>query len=116
MSAAGSPELGFDAGGPPVFGSYRPTVRSLAGRIPAWLRSGVNLLSAIPVPSGFSFGLGANPGKPQLQLTLDGGYARRYRRVFGYVGDIQLSVEARGTPHARPSDRRGYDPLALRKR
>ena len=97
MSDDGSPQLGFDASGAPVFGPYRPTVRSLADRITGWLRPGVDLLDVIPVPSGFSFARGSNLGKLQLQLTLDGAYARRYRWVFGYVGDIQLAVEARGT-------------------
>ena len=96
MAAAGP--LGFAADGPPVFGPYRPTVRPLADRIPGWLRSGVDLLTVIPVPVGFGFVRGGNA---QLQLTLDGGYARRYRRTFGYVGDIQLSVAARDT--ATPS-------------
>ena len=89
-------QLGFDAAGSPVFGSFRPTVRTLADRIPDWLNSGANLLSVLPAPSGFSFPTGNNSGEKQLHLTLDGAYARRYRRVFVYVGDIQLSVEARG--------------------
>ena len=68
-------------------------MRQLADQIPAWLRSRVDLPTVIPVPAGFSFGRGGND---QLQRALLGAHARRYRRVFGYVGDIQLSVEARG--------------------
>ena len=51
---------------------------------------------------------------------MSGRYARRHRRVFGYVGDIQLSTEARGTltppPPADRYDhpwRYGHDPRIL---
>ena len=94
LSATGAHQpFGFAADGPPVFAPYRPTIRKMAGQIPAWLRSGIDLSTAIPIPAGLPFSRGE---KNQPHLTLPGSYARRFRRIFGYVGDIQLSCEARG--------------------
>ena len=95
LSAGGARQpIGFTADNSPVFPPCRPTVRKLADQIPGWLRPGVDLATVIPVPAGFSFIWGRNA---QTQLVLSGAYARRFRRISGYVGDIQLSVEARGT-------------------
>ena len=48
----------------------------------------------IPLPPGMSF---LRPsGNHQLQISLDDTIARRHRRVFGYVGEIQLSLTGKG--------------------
>ena len=86
--------VGFSAFIQPVYSPYRPTARQLANEIPRLLKSVVNVASSIPSTDGFEFRGAANS---QLQLTISGKYARRRRRVFGYVGDIQLAKEARGT-------------------
>ena len=116
LSSGGAHQpIGFSSDNTPVFSPYRPTVRKLADQIPPLIRSGVDLSTIIPAPDGFSFHGGGNS---QLQMTLSGDYARRFRRIFGYAGDIQLAVEARGTATptrlqvvAIPPWRYGNDPI-----
>ena len=44
---------------------------------------------ALPLPRGMTIAKCADNG--QLQLVLADAYARRLRRVFGYVGEVKLS-------------------------
>ena len=49
---------------------------------------------AIPIPTGMQ--LLHNTARKHLQLVVDESLARRFRRVFGYVAEIQLQAEGRG--------------------
>lgn len=62
-----------------------------------------NALSTIDADSAdpnvllpLSDGMQLLPGNGQLQLHLGDIFARRYRRVFGYVGEIQLHTSGAG--------------------
>lgn len=71
-----------------------PTVRQADIDIPRLLRAGPNVGTSIPAPAGLGPKGAANS---QPWLTLSAHYARRRRRIFGYVGDIHLETGARGT-------------------
>ena len=74
------------------FDPYRPTILSLANELEQLgiYEKGANRF--IPAPSGFS--LATSAGDNQLQLVLSESYTRRFRRVFGYIADIQMPLPA----------------------
>ena len=86
--------IGVSAQNAPVYAPYRHTERQLASDLSRMISDGENVGAHIPAPDGVEF---RGASKSQLRLTISGNYARRRRRVFGYVGDIQLETEARGT-------------------
>ena len=49
---------------------------------------------AIPTPTGMQFL--HNTARKKLQVVLDDSFARRLRRVHGFVAEIQLSVDGHG--------------------
>lgn len=78
-----------------VYDPYRPSALSMDNEL-THLRDGGNPVGLhLAGPAGMSFG--ANPSTNQLQVRLPSPYARRFRRVFGYVGEIQNPPEAMGT-------------------
>lgn len=94
-------EIGLSALGRPVYSPYRPTVVSLASELTHLKESPeIQVEMCVPVPEGMSFA--GNSATGQLQLSLNPMYARRFRRVSGYLGEIRISLmrraRFRGTP------------------
>ena len=99
------PQIGHTAAGAAVFAPFRPTPLSLANTLNQVAAAGADAMRHIPLPTGMMFTHAANT---QLQLVLTEPYARRHKRVFGYVGEIQLSGAGFGTspfPCLFPSSR-----------
>ena len=81
---------------------YRPSVLSQASYFTALADSPeIQPEVIIPVPDGMSYA--TNADTKQLQLTVGSMYARRFRRVFGYVWGIQLSAVAKGSVPLPPT-------------
>ena len=88
------PQIGHTAAGAAVFAPFRPTPLSLANTLNQVAAAGADPMRHAPLPPGMMFTHAANT---QLQLALTEPYARRHKRVFGFVGEIQLSPTAFGT-------------------
>ena len=88
-------EIGRSASNRPAFAPYRPSVLSEASDLAALADSPEIQPEVItPVPDGMEFA--SNSATTKLQLQLNPMYARRFRRVFGYVCEIQLSDVTKG--------------------
>ena len=63
-----------------------------------------SFITIISLFGGWSFAENTAKGRTQVQLTVDQLYARnKLRRVFGYVAEIQLPPEAKGSVPLDPS-------------
>ena len=80
--------MGFKADGTQSFGFYRPSVLEFAADVTmAECKAGTKASPwevSIPVPSGMVF----RKTKNQLLLDVDGNLVMRFRRAYGYVGEI----------------------------
>ena len=62
---------------------------SLANELTHLRADGATAIGALlPVPGGVTFE--DNSATGQLQLRINSAYARRFRRIFGYVGGVQI--------------------------
>ena len=108
------PEIGRTAINRPVYAPYRPSVLSEASG-PAALADSPEIQPdvIIPVPDGVGFA--SNSATKQLQLQLNPMYARRFRRVPGYVGRFNFPLLQRarflGSPYLFPSATFGFLPM-----
>ena len=85
------PEIGRAALNRPVYAPYLPSVLSQASDFTALADSpGIQPEVIIPVLDGRTFA--TNADTKQLQLVVDPMYARRFRRVFGYVGGFNFPM------------------------
>ena len=82
------PPFGRSADGRYVYKSFCPSVAQLAALLTPFLDERATAADALPIPRGFH--LAKSTAYGQLQLSLSEAYARRFRRVFGYIGEIKL--------------------------
>lgn len=87
------PPIGTSAFGSTVFAPFRPSPMFLANTMHSLDLGTADPNRHIRLPHGMSFTRAANA---QLQLALSNAFARRLRRVLGYVAEIQLSSTGRG--------------------
>ena len=83
-----------------VYEPYRPPVLQMADEISHLLADGGPVGLHIPAPAGMDVPAACNG---RLQLRLSSSIARRFWRVFGYLGGIQLAADARGTVSRGPT-------------
>ena len=96
------PEIWRSASNRPFFAAYRPSVLSLASALTHLKGSPeVQIEAFVPVPDGMYFAENCATG--QMQLILNPMYARRFRRIFGYVDEIRLPPAAKGNVSRSPS-------------
>ena len=73
-----------------VFKSFRPTVVQLAHLMTPFLDKVDTAADVLPLPKGISLSLcGEND---QLRISLSEVYAKRFRRAYGYIGEIKLEL------------------------
>ena len=87
--------FGFSASGQPVYTPFRPSCVYLANVLTSLAASSADPNLQLPLSDGMQ--LLPSAGNGQLQLHLDDIFARRHRRVYGYVGEIQLHTTGAGT-------------------
>ena len=90
-------ELGFKADGTQAFDYYRPSLPEFAAdMVKAEWRNGQNAAVhwnvSIPLPSGMSI----RKAEKQALLALSDTHAIRFRRVYGYAGEIKCLQEKPG--------------------
>ena len=85
--------FGFTASGQPVYTPFRPSCIYLANALTTIAANSADPNLQLPLSDGMQL----LRGDGQLQLHLDDIFARRYRRVFGYIGEIQLHTAGAGT-------------------
>ena len=103
--------LGRSRDGRDVFASFCPAVAQLALLLTPHLDGVATAGDVLPLPRGMSIVLNANNG--QLQRILADVFARRFRRVYGYIGEIKLVlpspfpvvVEGASVPLVRAKER-----------
>ena len=76
--------------GSPVFASFQPSVPTVALLLTPYLPVTADPSNALPLPTGLALQRAPEGGK-QLQLVATPSFATKLRRVFGYVGDLQLT-------------------------
>ena len=82
--------------------TFTPTVISVADRINDALTLDTPLSEALPLPAGMS--LRYCEANKQVQLVLSSRvFTLRMRKVFGYVGSIELKGKSEGTTPSFPS-------------
>ena len=86
---AAPPPIGILPSGTAVLASSQPTVASLSISLTPFLLTAVGLDTALPLPRGLT--LIRSPDDKQTQLKLEPFFAKKLRRVFGYVAEITLS-------------------------
>lgn len=84
--------FGISAAGGPVYTPFRPICIYLANALTTLAANAADPNLHLPLSDGMQL----SPGNGQLQLVLGDIFARRYRRVFGYIGEIQLSTAGSG--------------------
>ena len=89
------PPFGKSADGRNVFASFCPSVVQFAHLLTPYLDGKATVAHALPIPKGFTLSLCA--ANEQLQLSLSDAYARRFTRVFGYIGKIKLNFALSST-------------------
>ena len=89
MAPSAAP-IGILPNGTPVWRSFQPSIPSVALLLTPYLPLGVDPTEALPLPSGISLQRSPAGGR-QLQLVLAPNFAVKWRRAFGYVGDLQLT-------------------------
>ena len=88
--------LGMTANGGIVLSSFQPSVASLAIVLGPHLKRNTDISNLFPLPAGLSL---KRSDTLQLQLRLAPFFARKLKRVFGYVAEIKLtSGEGTRTP------------------
>ena len=87
--------FGFAASGLEVYTPFRPSCVYLDNVLTTLAQTSADPNLHLPLSDGMVFFPSAGDG--QLQLVSDDIFARRYRRVFGYVGEIQLHTAGAGT-------------------
>ena len=93
--------LGLSALNRPAYSPYRSSVLSQAAAFTRQAASPeIQPEVIIPVPDGWSFAKNADTN--QLHVSVGPLYARRSKRVFGYVGEIALSAAAKGSALPTP--------------
>ena len=95
------PPIGLPADELKVPEPYQPSALSLANEFSRLLADGARFSHLIPIPAGMSFITDAD--NPHLELRLNSTMARRIRRAFGRIGEIQLAKEALGAVCRGPS-------------
>ena len=84
----GQVPLGKAANGRSVYTPFRPSVAQLAPLVTPFLDEVNKEADTLPLPRGITLSKCAHNG--QLQISLSSTYARRFRRVFGYIAEIKL--------------------------
>ena len=84
--------IGLAANGTPVFASFQPSVASLAISLTPHLKTLTDIGAVLPLPTGLQ--LVRSPDLKQIQLKIAPFFARKMKRVFGYVAEIVLSEGA----------------------
>ena len=84
----GQVPLGRAADGRSVYTPFRPSVVQLAHLVTPFLDEVNTEADTLPLPRGITLSLCAHNG--QLQISLSATYARRFRRVYGYIAEIKL--------------------------
>ena len=87
---AASPVLGKSADGRNVYSPFCPSVLQLAQLVTPFLDNVATAAHLLPIPKGFV--ITRCEANQQLQLVLSEAYARRFGRVFGYIGAIKLNA------------------------
>ena len=86
---------GPTASGGEAYGPFAPTLLRQAELVAGARDAGQDLTAAVPLPLGMK--LAVNPYNGQTQLILEAeAFCARFRRVFGYVGEISTKA-SRGT-------------------
>ena len=98
--AVGMAPLGRSADGRSVFKSFRPSVTQLSHLLTPFLDSVATAGDVLPLPRGIALALCASNN--QLQLSLSPTYARRFRRVYGYIAEIKLVLFTPSQKNAFP--------------
>ena len=81
--------------------SWQPSVLQVADRINLAIENKTPINMALPLPDGMPLRDGATNGK--IQLVMDTGtFAIRLRKVFGFVGMIELKEHSEGTTSGYP--------------
>ena len=93
-NGATRPSSGRPASGRCIYEPYRHSVISTADDPTRLILGGIPTGARLRVPAGMA--RAKNPATKQLHLRTSSTFARRFRRVFGRVGEIQLAAEARG--------------------
>ena len=73
---------------------FRPSCIYLANALTTLAANSADPNEHLPLSDGMRLSVSA--GNRQMQLVLDDIFARRYRRVFGYIGEIQLHTAGAG--------------------
>ena len=95
---------GPTASGGEAFGPFAPTLLRQAELVAGARSKGLDLTASIPLPLGMK--LSVNPHNGQTQLILEAeAFCARFRRVYGYVGEISTKA-SQGTTTTVP-----YRPL-----
>ena len=82
--------IGKSADGRSVFLPFCPSVLQLSHLVTPFLDQKATAQDLLPIPKGFVLARCAANG--QLQIALGEAYARRFGRVFGYIGSIKLDT------------------------
>ena len=88
----GQVPLGKAADGRFVYGSFKPSVVQFSHLLTPFLDGIDSPCDVLPLPRGMT--LSKCDFNGQLQITLSDTYARRFRRVYGYVTEIKLDLTA----------------------
>ena len=93
--------LGVLSNGAHAVRSWQPSVLQVADRINMALEEKSPINRALPLPEGMSLRDGATNG--QIQLVMDTRtFAIRLRKVFGFIGSIELKEFSEGTTNCTP--------------
>ena len=84
-----SAPFGKCADGRFVYKSFRPAITQLAHLMTPFLDSVATAGDVLPLPKGMTLSLCA--ANEQLQISLSETFARRFRRVFGFIAEIKLN-------------------------
>ena len=85
-----SVQLGELANGRWAVRSYTPSLLSQSVQFQEALQDSPALCDDIPIPKGMQ--LTHPTDKRQCQLILDEAFASRFRKIFGYIGEIKMIV------------------------
>ena len=86
--------IGLTALGAAVYEPFQPSVASLAVSLTPFLQTQVGMDTVFPLPAGLA--MRRSPGDRQNQLVVAAFFARKLRRMYGYVAEIVLT-EGDGT-------------------
>ena len=92
--------IGLAADNRPVYEPFPPKALSLANELTHLLADGARISQHAPIPDGVDFI--ADSANSKLQLRIAANLALRFRRLFGYLGEIQLAKESLETVSRAP--------------